>query len=244
MLHLALALAKNCGYAVFFCRKDKSPTCPHGFKDASSDPDAIGELWRRFPGPLIGVATGAVSGISVLDIDAKHGAAVTWWEQHRPDLTPTRVYATRSGGWHLYYQHRDGVKNTSGKLCQGVDTRGDGGYVIHWFAAGLECLDHEIPQPFPEWVFALLQPPPPPPAWQPPPRTGNEPQRINGILNRLASAHEGERNAILYWAAHRLAELGMTEPQALGAIMGPARSTGLAVSEIIATVRSAFGGSK
>src|SRR5690348_8219772 len=65
---LAANLACNRGYAVFPCRADKTPATPRGFKDAVRQPDAIFGLWRSCPGPLIGIATGEVSGVSVLDI--------------------------------------------------------------------------------------------------------------------------------------------------------------------------------
>jgi hypothetical protein len=52
---------------IFPCRSDKRPTCPHGFKDAVADPKAVERLWSLYPGPLIGVATGAISGIDVID---------------------------------------------------------------------------------------------------------------------------------------------------------------------------------
>src|SRR5690242_9476568 len=128
VMTIAQNLARNCGYAVFPCREDKKPATPHGFKDASKDPDEIAELWRRFPGDLIGVATGAASGVSVLDVDVKHDAARAWWRQHEQLLPTTRTYRTRGGGMHLYFRHSDGVKNTEGILAEGVDTRGSGGY--------------------------------------------------------------------------------------------------------------------
>jgi hypothetical protein len=60
---------RNCDYAVFPCSQSKTPSRPkkdggRGFHDASKDPDEIAQLWRRWPGPLIGVATGAVSGVA------------------------------------------------------------------------------------------------------------------------------------------------------------------------------------
>ena len=97
---LATALALASDYPCFFCRAhDKAPTCPHGFKDATRDPAALRVLWANYPGPLISVPTGAVSGIDALDIDAKHGPAREWWAVNRTRLPPTRAHRTRSGGY-------------------------------------------------------------------------------------------------------------------------------------------------
>lgn len=72
---LAVNLTRNRNFAVFPCKEDKTPATPHGFKDATRDPGKVPDLWRRYPGPLVGIVTGAISGISVLDLDAKHDAA-------------------------------------------------------------------------------------------------------------------------------------------------------------------------
>jgi Bifunctional DNA primase/polymerase, N-terminal len=55
-----------------------SDDAAHGFKDASTEPDKIRELWHVHPGGLIGVPTGAVSSFDVLDLDAKHQEARDW----------------------------------------------------------------------------------------------------------------------------------------------------------------------
>jgi Bifunctional DNA primase/polymerase, N-terminal len=68
----ALALA-NERVPSFPCAANKRPATPHGFKEATTDPIELQELWRRFPGPLIGVPTGDFSGLDVLDIDPRHG---------------------------------------------------------------------------------------------------------------------------------------------------------------------------
>ena len=124
---LAQNMARNCGYAVFPCQADKTPRTPRGFKDATTDHEEIAELWRRYPAPLIGIATGAGSGLSVLDLDRKHAPARAWWRANCTRLLPTRTYETLSGGLHLYFHHADGVTNTASKICRGVDTRGEGG---------------------------------------------------------------------------------------------------------------------
>src|SRR5262249_25388954 len=76
-LTVALTLARE--YPCFPCARNKRPSCPHGFKDATRDPAALQELFTRYPGSLIGVPTGVVSGIDVLDLDPKHAQARDWW---------------------------------------------------------------------------------------------------------------------------------------------------------------------
>src|SRR5712692_9261735 len=88
---LAQNLATNCRYAVFPCHQDKNPATLHGFKDAATNPDGVAKLWRRWPGPLIGVATGAASGVSILDVDIKGDAARVWWRQNEQRLPRTRT---------------------------------------------------------------------------------------------------------------------------------------------------------
>src|SRR5437763_1799333 len=149
---LAQNLAHNYGYAVFSCHQDKNPATLHGFKDATADPELIAKLWRRWPGPLIGVATGAASGISVLDVDIKGDEARGWWRQNEQRLPLTRTYRTRGGGLHLVFRHVPGILCRVGKPVLGIDVRGEGGYVIFWFAAGFECVDHAPAAPWPHWL--------------------------------------------------------------------------------------------
>jgi hypothetical protein len=50
------------GLPCFPCRIAKKPTPLRGFKDATCDPDALRELWKKRPGPLVGATTGEISG--------------------------------------------------------------------------------------------------------------------------------------------------------------------------------------
>jgi len=52
-----------------------------------------------YPGELVGVPNGEVSGYSVLDVDlSKHPEADVWLAAHRARLPATRIHRTRSGG--------------------------------------------------------------------------------------------------------------------------------------------------
>lgn len=236
---LARNLATTCNYAVFPCRADKRPATPHGFRDASADPEAIAELWRRYPAPLIGIATGAPSGLAVLDVDIKADGARAWWRQNVHRLPATRVYRTRSGGAHAYFRHAPGVRCAAGKPVLGIDVRGDGGYVIMWSAAGLECLDHALPAPWPAWLTTFFWPPPPPPT---PRQTSGSPESaVSGILCAVRNAGDGSRNSILFWAANRLRERQVGRGEATRALLDAAADAGLARVEAERTIASAWG---
>jgi hypothetical protein len=203
---MAQALARNCGYAVFPCNDDKRPTLKDWPNRAASDAATIETLFRNHYGPLIAVVCGRRSGVSVLDVDQKHPEGVAWWQETHSLLLPTRTFRTRSGGLHLFMRHRSGVKNTQAKIAPGVDTRGDGGFVIYWFATGLECLDQSSPAEWPSWLLAEIAPAPASKRVYQTAATDTG-RAVDGILRRLRNARDGERNGVLFWAACRLDEL-------------------------------------
>src|SRR5919201_1328732 len=85
-----------------------------------------------WPDAGVGVVTGSISGIVVLDIDSHHGGNVTLerLEQQHGDMPATVEGRTGGGGRHFYFAHPGGlIRNTVG-LAAGVDLRGDGGYVV------------------------------------------------------------------------------------------------------------------
>lgn len=54
----------------------KHPLTRDGLKGASTDPSIITAWFRRCPDSNIGIRTGAVSGVFVLDIDKKNGGLI------------------------------------------------------------------------------------------------------------------------------------------------------------------------
>lgn len=78
----------------------------------------------------VGVITGAISGLVVLDLDNDDAAA----EAERRGL-PHTVAVTTPRGHHFYFAHPGATVNNivgqeGGKLPEGIDLRGDGGYVV------------------------------------------------------------------------------------------------------------------
>ena len=241
---------------VFPCLESKAPACPHGFKDATRDPAAIRELWRLYPGPLVGVPTGAVSGFDVLDVDPKNGGR-EWFEAHRSRLPATRVHRTRSGGVHVLFRHFIGLRSSAGKIAPGVDVRANGGYIIWWPFERLKAIGNlDILAEWPLWLLpSLMTPQSPPRAFETSRREVLSERRtitdraIEGVLRTVATAPEGQRNSITYWAAHRLREA--VAEGAIGAglaheiLLEAAARAGLHRQEVERTVNSATrGGSR
>lgn len=104
-----------------------STLVPHGVTQASKDHDQIISWWLAHPEANIGIATGAVSGFLVVDID-DNGAIPA---HALPDSVEQ---ITGSGGRHVLYAYpRDGAHyktNTRTGDIEGVDSRADGGYII------------------------------------------------------------------------------------------------------------------
>jgi hypothetical protein len=118
------------GLRVFPVKLDKSPLTPHGFKDATTDPDEIGQLGECFPEAIIGTPAGADAGFDVLDVDGEMGReSLREYEVTHGSIADTAVVETGGGGLHYFLRHDPLMGNRTGFL-PGIDVRGDGGYVI------------------------------------------------------------------------------------------------------------------
>ena len=92
----------------------------------------IEQWWAKFPNAGVGIITGKISNLIVLDVDTQKGADANYIYR----TFPTSIVAqTGSGGGHFYYKHPGNgtVPNSVGKKdgkSTGYDIRGDGGYVV------------------------------------------------------------------------------------------------------------------
>lgn len=131
LLAAALDYAQR-GWHVFPLRpRGKTPLTRHGYKDASADPDAIRAWWDQWPDANVGVATGLVSGLIVLDIDGPTGMNALRQLLAVYGRLPSTVVAITARGCHIYLAGRVACSCSSDKKEDGgIDIRGDGGYVV------------------------------------------------------------------------------------------------------------------
>jgi hypothetical protein len=110
----------------------KLPLVKEWQKRATSDEEQIWQWWEKWPDANIGLATGR--GMMVLDIDPRHGgdASLSRLIEEHGEMPPTLEVRTGGGGMHIYFALPEGVeiRNSAGKLGEGLDIRGDGGFVV------------------------------------------------------------------------------------------------------------------
>jgi len=203
--------------------KSKEPQIPEWQKFATTNKAHLVSWWKQWPGANIGVATGRESNLFVLDIDVKpaegrdgHRALGELERKYGP-LPQTVRAQTSCGGEHVYFQYpadRE-LRNTAGALGPGLDTRGEGGFVVgppsihpngsaYTFSADHHPLHIPLALP-PHWLLNLLltkKPKPEPHA------------RVNGGIP------PGQRNDSLTSKAGAMRRSGCNEHEISEALQG------------------------
>jgi hypothetical protein len=89
--------------------------------------EELNDWWLTWPDANPALVTGRLSGIVALDLDKKHNRTPKEF-----DLPPTAHAKSGSGGDHFFFKHPSGVfvKSASAISGEGVDSRGDGGYIL------------------------------------------------------------------------------------------------------------------
>jgi Bifunctional DNA primase/polymerase, N-terminal/Primase C terminal 2 (PriCT-2) len=155
------------GFPVFpLAEGSKVPTNgSNGFEDATTDPQKIMEMAARHPYGNIGLRTGKISRLTVIDVDPEKGgfktAAEFLKQGKRLPLCP--ISQTRSGGNHSLLQYDPRLVTGSNRLGKGIDFRNDGAYIVappsvvdgkkyrwqQWPEAG--------PAPVPQWLIEEVE---------------------------------------------------------------------------------------
>ncbi len=100
------------------------------YQDTAAGAEEITEWWTAHPDANIGIITGSVSRLVVLDLDGSKAPQIL-----RAHLDLPRTGAVRTAkGFHLYYTSSNAdIGNATRLLAEGdsaVDVRGEGGYVV------------------------------------------------------------------------------------------------------------------
>lgn len=127
-LDWAIYYAK-CGYSIIPVRPDKRPWLAWTrYQQERADEALIRHWWDKWPQAGVGIVTGAVSGLVVVDMDTEEAHEAV--DGLLPESCITPIARTQSGGYHYYFKHPGyEVGNSAGRI-EHVDVRGDGGYVV------------------------------------------------------------------------------------------------------------------
>src|SRR5574337_868158 len=123
---------------------------------------------------------------------------VAAWAAQWPE---TRTHRTKNGGGaHYLFRTPDGIplRSSASKLGDGLDTRGDGGYVVWWPAHGGDMEHPDTLADVPPWLLDALQTEPAPE------------RKAQAVAADGKGFAEGRRNDTLFRLAASLRGKGLT----------------------------------
>ncbi len=97
------------------------------FNKRIASPDELQAWWSTYPQANIGVITGEISKVIAVDVDVGRGGS----PEEIFELAPTDcITRTGTGGYHLFYRYPSGDPIGNRVGGDGIDIRGDRGYVV------------------------------------------------------------------------------------------------------------------
>src|SRR4030095_16327544 len=114
----------------------KEPLTEHGFHDASLNPKDVEQWWKRWPQANLALATGAASGVLLLDVDPRHGGHESLAQliiQHGDEWLDTCEGVSGGNGRHFCFSVRSGLlapSRSSVANLGGVEVKAEGRYAI------------------------------------------------------------------------------------------------------------------
>lgn len=177
--------------------KTKTPLIANWQDRATTSHYGVAELFKDYPTAVIGLVTGQKSGLVVIDIDERESfSGIRNYRSAGFDMCSTVSASTPRGGIHLYFKSPSfEVSNSVSKIAEGVDVRGDGGYVIappsitEWGEYRWTCtykIFQQGPVPLPEKFYEPIR--------QSKPSKINSGKRVSVSCRLLETIVEGNRN--------------------------------------------------
>ncbi|MBM4054418.1 MAG: hypothetical protein FJ264_07075 [Planctomycetes bacterium] len=120
---------RKAGFSVIpMSAKDKRPMIGWAeFQKRLPDESEIRSWWGKNPTAMVGIVTGTLSGLTVIDTDSKE--AVEAIEQNIGDSIEIPVAGTPGGGQHYYFAHNPLFQTKAGVFSH-CDIRSDGGCIV------------------------------------------------------------------------------------------------------------------
>ncbi|MBL7209940.1 MAG: bifunctional DNA primase/polymerase, partial [Dehalococcoidia bacterium] len=155
-------------------------------------------MWQKQPDANVAIVTGAISGIFALDTD---GAAADN-QIHKLGGIPTTPTSRTAKGRHYIFQHPGFHVSNRVHLYEGVDIRGDGGYIVvppSIHPTGIQytwdiSLEDATPAKPPSWLLETL-------SYHEEPQPATDSKPPDWVMQALQGVAEGERDD----TCHRLA---------------------------------------
>jgi KaiC/GvpD/RAD55 family RecA-like ATPase len=138
----------NKHFSVIPVGRDKVPLLSwKEFQTVRATEAQIDDWWTLWPDANIGIVTGKISGLTVVDVEAGG----------KFDFPRTFTVETGGGGRHFYYQFQQGLENKA-RILELTDIRSEGGYVVaapsmHKSGKEYKVIDDHALSPFPVELF-------------------------------------------------------------------------------------------
>jgi hypothetical protein len=221
-LTAALAYAAR-GWHVFPLAPRSKVPCKGsgGHLDATTNPATL-RRWFAHAFPYnVGIRTGLISGLLMLDADGQEGVENLERLQAEHSRLPATLMSQSSRGPHLWFKLTVPAPKSESKLAPKIDVRADDSYAVappsvHPSGAVYRWLNKLPPAPAPDWLIELAVRRPIvvlPPQRSTPPIITSASSAAYGCaalereIERLVLASSGTHNAMLNCASFRLYQL-------------------------------------
>lgn len=134
------------GYSVIPIKPgDKRPLIKwEAYQKRKASSDEVRAWWKKNPNANIGIVTGNISGIDVVDCDSDKG--VDALNEFLSDSLRVPISKTPKG-YHYYFKHRSGLQNGV-RILEDCDLRTSGGYIVAPPSYNVEGMQYK-------WVISI-----------------------------------------------------------------------------------------
>lgn len=194
--------------------KDKKPLLSSWaeFQSRRGTEEEVMEWFEKWPDANIGIVTGQVSGIDVVDFDTEEA-----FEQAKQNGLPDVPMVQTARGCHLYFKHTDGLrKGKNQQSLPDVDLQADGAYVVappSFHESGVQYkwvtdsnFDVDQLPTVPDWVIEKIH--------SPVQKTKRRKSKIAKQKGNM-TMHEGSRNVTLASHVGRWIQQGLSFDETL-----------------------------